>query len=395
MKIRLEDLPKPHPDKSGWPWTSGSDQLAGKRPDGADWPRISIVMPSYNQAEYIEEAIRSVLLQGYPNLEFIIMDGGSTDGSVEIIEKYGPWLTYWVSESDHGQTHALNTGMTHCTGEVFNWLNSDDYYELGVLAEVGTVFSRDARLNVLCGRLFMVFPDGKIQDVGRTKIRETIEATIVVAHGEWLQPSTFFRRSALFEIGPLNEQLHYVFDAEMWIRFLLLHGLGGIGFSTAPLVNYRVHDQSKTGAVLMQQGADADFDGRYGKERRALQHAVFLLSGLPDQFAPCPSVISDSEVLGIAEGIVLGWEAGKTNFDHVGLQREFRKQYFLKCFAASDYSGARKTVKELWLCQPWNIDFTLMKISCLFPASFIKRAMLVKRMLSSRKLSAEPVVKEN
>ena len=149
MNIRFEDLPKPPPDKSGWPWTSGSDQSAEKRPDNADWPRISIVMPSYNQAGYIEETIRSVLLQGYPNLEFIIMDGGSTDGSVEIIKKYGPWLTYWVSESDHGQTHALNTGMRHCTGEVFNWLNSDDYYEPGVLAEVGAAFSRDARLNVL------------------------------------------------------------------------------------------------------------------------------------------------------------------------------------------------------------------------------------------------------
>ena len=92
-------------------------------PDGSDWPRISIVTPSYNQGQYIEETIRSILLQGYPNLEYIIIDAGSTDQTVEIIKKYEMFLSYWVSESDNGQAHAINKGLSLCTGEIFNWIN--------------------------------------------------------------------------------------------------------------------------------------------------------------------------------------------------------------------------------------------------------------------------------
>ena len=100
-------------------------------PNGEAWPRISIVTPSFNQGQFIEETIRSILLQGYPNLEYIIIDGGSTDESVEIIKKYEPWLTYWVSEKDRGQAHAINKGLERCTGEILAYINSDDYYYPG------------------------------------------------------------------------------------------------------------------------------------------------------------------------------------------------------------------------------------------------------------------------
>jgi len=114
----LEELPAPPQGKFGWPWTEESPQLPEKQPSGKPWPKISIVTPSYNQADFIEETIRSMLLQGYPNLEYIIIDGGSTDKSVEIIQKYEPWLSYWVSESDRGQTHAVNKGFAMCKGEI-------------------------------------------------------------------------------------------------------------------------------------------------------------------------------------------------------------------------------------------------------------------------------------
>ena len=114
----IDSLPPIDVAKPGWPWAEASVPLPEKMPDGSDWPRISVVTPSYNQGEFIEETIRSVLLQGYPNLEYIIIDGGSTDNSVEIIKKYEPWLTYWVSEKDRGQSHAINKGFKHAAGEI-------------------------------------------------------------------------------------------------------------------------------------------------------------------------------------------------------------------------------------------------------------------------------------
>ena len=116
-----------------------------------NYPRISIVTPSFNQGKYIEQTIQSVLSQNYPNLEYIIIDGGSTDGTVEIIKKYEQQLTYWISEPDKGQTDAINKGFAKCTGEIFNWINSDDYYSPNSLHIVAEVFSENPTAKVVCG----------------------------------------------------------------------------------------------------------------------------------------------------------------------------------------------------------------------------------------------------
>src|SRR5262245_29806610 len=122
----LSDLPSPPPNRQGWPWTQeGAPRLDGT--PGECWPRISIVTPSYNQGRFLEETIRSVLLQGYPDLEYIVIDGGSADDSVEIIRKYERWLSFWVSERDRGQVDAINKGLRRCSGVLRNWLNSDDF----------------------------------------------------------------------------------------------------------------------------------------------------------------------------------------------------------------------------------------------------------------------------
>jgi glycosyltransferase involved in cell wall biosynthesis len=117
-------FPPPITGKIGWPWDFEPDKVSVN----FDLPRVTIVTPSYNQAAYLEETIRSVLLQGYPHLEYFVIDGGSTDGSVEIIKKYENWLDGWVSERDNGQCSAINKGFSQATGEWLGWLNSDDCF---------------------------------------------------------------------------------------------------------------------------------------------------------------------------------------------------------------------------------------------------------------------------
>lgn len=154
----VERLPS-IPGKSNWPWTEETDP--GVYTAEIQWPRISIVTPSYNHGLYIEETIRSILLQNYPNLEFIIIDGGSTDNTVEIIKKYEQWLTYWVSEKDRGQTHAINKGLLKCTGEIFNWINSDDLLAKNSLYKLAKVFLENNKPDVICGYTNIFHPMGK------------------------------------------------------------------------------------------------------------------------------------------------------------------------------------------------------------------------------------------
>jgi len=138
--LTLADLPSPPPGRSGWPWTEASEPLPSTAPGGVRWPGIAIVTPSMNQGAYLEAAIRSVLLQGYPNLEYVIMDGGSTDGSRELIERYAPFLTSWTSEPDGGQYEAITRGHTRTSGHLMAWINSDDLYLPGAFRAVAEAF---------------------------------------------------------------------------------------------------------------------------------------------------------------------------------------------------------------------------------------------------------------
>src|SRR5262245_45129905 len=122
----LNDLPPPPRGCTGWPWTEESTGLADCAADATPWPRITIITPSFNQRLFVEATIRSVLLQGYDNLEYLVLDGGSTDGSVDIIRKYARWVDYWVSEPDGGQSAAINRGLKMGSGVFATWINSDD-----------------------------------------------------------------------------------------------------------------------------------------------------------------------------------------------------------------------------------------------------------------------------
>lgn len=205
--------------------------------------KISIITPSYNQVSYLEQTIDSVLSQNYPNLEYIIIDGGSTDGSVDIIKKYEKYLTYWVSEPDQGQSEAINKGLHKATGEIWNWLNSDDYYEPEALFKVDKAFS-DPDTTAFCGISKNHKPDGTFYYSRGTDIYENLAKTIGWARID--QPETFFRKQVTDQIGYLNNSLHYAMDKEFWIRYLLHYGLKGIQKDNTCLVNFRLHDQSKT-----------------------------------------------------------------------------------------------------------------------------------------------------
>ncbi len=207
-------------------------------------PKISIVTPSYNQGQYLEQTIDSVLSQNYPKFEYIIIDGGSTDNSVKIIKKYEKYLKYCISEKDNGQSHAINKGLKHATGEVFNWLNSDDYYLPDALKTVGEHFA-DSNVNVLCAKSQIV-KNGKTLKIssGTDLYSNNLAKTIGWARSD--QPETFFRKSCLDKIGSVNQNLHYVMDKELWIRYLLEYGLEGVRTIENQLVAFRIHETSKT-----------------------------------------------------------------------------------------------------------------------------------------------------
>lgn len=239
----INELPKPPENKIGWPWTEESVQLPEKQPSGEPWPKISIVTPSFNQSEFLEETIRSMLLQGYPNLEYVIIDGGSTDDSVKIIQKYEPWLSYWVSEPDRGQTHAVNKGFALCSGEILAWLNSDDTYEPEALAAVVKKMVSDRTIDVLYGNVKITDEVGKllaeVRSVPFNSKAFLYETVHIVA-----QSAVFWRREIQRKVGDVNEGLHYSMDRELLIRFM--ENGAKFSFIRQVLGTYRCHSQAKT-----------------------------------------------------------------------------------------------------------------------------------------------------
>jgi glycosyltransferase involved in cell wall biosynthesis len=209
-------------------------------------PRISIITPSFNQAAFLEQTILSVLDQDYPNLEYIVIDGGSTDGSVDIIKKYSRRLSYWISERDNGQSDAINKGLKRVTGEIVNWLNSDDYYEKGALMKVADAFA-NPETNIVSGR-GRLFHDS--ETVGYTKGVDVYDNNLAKTIG-WVrmdQPETFFRKSVVDRVGPLDERLRYLMDRDWWLKYLLIFKMENIKKIDDVLVNFRLHERSKTGS---------------------------------------------------------------------------------------------------------------------------------------------------
>lgn len=238
----LHDLPKT--EKSGWPWNViPESELMHTH---MNWPKISIVTPSYNQAQFLEETIRSVLLQGYPNLEYIVIDGNSNDDSVEIIKKYKPWLTYWVSEPDRGQSHAINKGFDLSSGDIMAWINSDDYYAPNAFFKVALTFMQSQSFWV-AGIVHKVDAQGKVLHLGRKYI-EKMEDWYVGSL--YLQQGVFWRRKLWLSAGKIDETLQYSFDYDLLLRFVQQQSFAT--WIDAHLANFRIHSDSKTSLAQLK-----------------------------------------------------------------------------------------------------------------------------------------------
>jgi glycosyltransferase involved in cell wall biosynthesis len=190
-------------------------------PDGSEWPSVGIVIPSYDSAPFLEEAIRSVLLQGYPAIELIIMDGGSRDGSVAIIERYEPWVSGWVSEPDRGQSHAVNKGVRRATVEILIWLNADDICLPGAFAAAATGFARPTEPALVVGQAKVIDPSGT--EIANLHSRFTDWHEYASRKNTIRQVSTFFRRNVFLEAGLLDESLRFSMDRDLLLRVTKEH----------------------------------------------------------------------------------------------------------------------------------------------------------------------------
>lgn len=237
-------LPAPPAGRKGWPWIAADQDFPERMADGRPWPKISIVTPNFNYGRFLEKTIRSVLLQGYPNLEYIVMDGGSSDNSLEIIRRYEPWITTWKSEKDQGQADSINQGLALASGDLLAWLNSDDYYLPGALKAVATAYSHaDAGIGALVGMAHKV--DAKGEVVYTPKVPElTFEAFLDwMNYSHFMQPSCFFTRQAWADAGPLNASLSYCFDVDLWLKVARKYSFARL---EAYLSHALVHDNAKT-----------------------------------------------------------------------------------------------------------------------------------------------------
>lgn len=240
-------------------------------PNGAPWPRVSIITPSFNQGAFIEETIRSVLAQDYPDLEYWVIDGGSTDGTLEILKRYEGRLR-WISELDSGQANAINKGLRLASGEILAYLNSDDLYLPGALRRVGEYFAAHPEAAWLTGRCRTV--DANQQETRRLITRyknfwlrlRSYRALQVLNYIS--QPATFWRRSAFEASGLLDESLHYTMDYDYWLR---LGGRYRLHVLPQELAVFRLHERSKSGSTASKQ-----FEEQYRVAEKLRSPALLL-----------------------------------------------------------------------------------------------------------------------
>jgi glycosyltransferase involved in cell wall biosynthesis len=204
-------------------------------------PKVSIVTPSFNQGRFIEATINSVLAQDYPNLEYIIVDGGSKDESVEIIKRYQDKLAWWVSEKDKGHADGLNKGFAHASGEILAWINSDDTYFPGAVSEAMNFLVEYPETGMVYGDARLIDDHGKA--IGQFASKQTDYRKMLNGSVHIPQATTFFRASLWRKVGPLDLSLFYAFDYDLWVK---IARISEVRYIPRLWASFRIHSQGKT-----------------------------------------------------------------------------------------------------------------------------------------------------
>jgi len=229
----------------GWPWTLPWWHRCQTIPPAP--PKISVIIPSFNQGRFLEATLRSVLLQPYPNVECIVIDGGSTDESVEVIRYYEKHLTYWVSEKDRGQAHAINKGLTVATGELCGYLNSDDLYLPWTLARIASAAAERPQVSLIYGDRLMLDGEGEVVGWTRNAPFDHQRTSFSIC-----SETALWRRSTQGEVGVFDEALRFAVDVDFFLRF---YKKGGILHLDQALGCFRCHAGSKSMTIFNEVGA--------------------------------------------------------------------------------------------------------------------------------------------
>lgn len=259
-------------------------------------PLVSVVTPSFNQAQFLEKTLRSVLDQAYPNIEYIVVDGASTDGTLEILEQYGDRLT-WISEPDQGQTHAINKGFDMATGSILAWLNSDDLYTPGAIATVVEYFQTHPEAMFVYGDALVIDDQDRLFGM-RAHVQACTRSSLVEVGDFIVQPAAFWRRELWEAIGPLDESLHYTMDYEYWMRAAEHFPLHYLPVS---LAYERIYSLAKTSRGSVERVEEI--------EQVARRHGG---SGLPRNFRPEATANYIWRALGSM--LRLDWQSARRDF---------------------------------------------------------------------------------